>query len=46
MNNLHGIPGIMGGIISAIACSHNSINNFGANYSEHFPELLNGRTTA
>ena len=32
--NLHGIPGVMGGFASAVACSWNSKHNFGARHAD------------
>lgn len=36
VHNLHGMPGIIGGIISAIVVSR-GLGNFGSNYYNNFP---------
>ena len=41
--NLHGVPGLMGGFVSAITCSRMAEDNFGKRYADYFPA---GRTTA
>lgn len=41
VHNLHGMPGVIGGITSAIVCSRGKIN-FGSNFNNQFGDL--GRT--
>lgn len=40
--NLHGIPGVMGGFVSAIATARPSITEFGERYGDYLPT---GRST-
>ncbi len=44
VNNLHGIPGIIGGIASAIAAGVASYETYGENLYVLFPEVAKGRT--
>jgi len=46
VNNLHGIPGIIGGIIGAIACSLATKNVYGSDYNKLFVEANNGRSAS
>lgn len=46
VHNLHGIPGILGGIIGGISAAAASDNVYGDNLNTIFPELANGRTQA
>jgi len=46
VHNLHGMPGIVGGIIGAISCGLASDTVYGDNLYEIFPELRDGRTKA
>lgn len=45
VHNLHGMPGILGGIISIISCCMGAIN-FGDRFNGQFIEGANGRTAA
>ncbi len=38
VHNLHGLPGVIAGIVSAILASRGEIN-FGKNYNQHFVDL-------
>lgn len=44
VHNLHGIPGVLGGIAGAIGALLASTNNFGDSLTDVFPELWYGRT--
>lgn len=46
VNNLHGIPGILGGIIGAFSAGLASSNVYGDNLDVIFTEFKNGRTQA
>lgn len=36
IHNLHALPGVFGGIVSAIACNRDSIGSFGIMYGSNF----------
>jgi len=38
VHNLHGMPGVIGAIVSAIVASR-GVENFGSNYDKQFPSL-------
>jgi ammonium transporter Rh len=44
VHNLHGLPGVLAGIIGAITCAGASSNVYGDSLLDIFPELANGRT--
>ena len=44
VHNLHGLPGVLGGIIGAISCAAASTLVYGDQLSSIFPELAKGRT--
>lgn len=44
VHNLHGIPGLLGGTISAIVSGKNAFRNYGARYGDYFAEYTDGRT--
>jgi ammonium transporter Rh len=44
VHNLHGLPGVLAGIIGAITCAAASKNIYGDALFDIFPELANGRT--
>jgi ammonium transporter Rh len=44
VHNLHGLPGVLAGIIGAITCAGANENVYGDSLLDIFPELANGRT--
>lgn len=44
VNNLHGIPGIIGGLIGAVSCGVASKKVYGDNLEDIFAELAKGRS--
>mmetsp|Transcript_19666 Transcript_19666/g.18742 ORF Transcript_19666/g.18742 Transcript_19666/m.18742 type:complete len:220 (+) Transcript_19666:859-1518(+) len=46
VNNLHGIPGIIGGTIAAIAANQGVVRTFGARYDDIYGEIVLERSPA
>lgn len=46
VHNLHGMTGLSGGIISAIVSGRNAQRDYGARYTDYYPQIALGRTPA